>query len=146
MAEGSALRLLRKEKRLGDKDMRDDKVILWLDDSPERTAVMYQRMTPRDQNRTIWTKTAAEAIDVLENYSARLNLVYLDHDLGAETYVHSGREDCGMEVVRFLEKQPRERYKDCQMIVHSWNIPAGVKMTERLRAKGYYVTQKPFGM
>ena len=126
--------------------MSNDAVILFLDDSPERAALMYQRMTPEDQCRTIWTKTAEEAIDVLERYSERLDLIYLDHDLEGETYVHSGREDCGMEVIRFLEKQPVERYKGCRFIVHSWNISAALKMVERLKAKGYSVTQKPFGM
>jgi hypothetical protein len=126
--------------------MREDSVVLFLDDSPERAALMYQRMTPEVRDRTIWTQTAEEAISVLKDYYLRLELVYLDHDLGGETYVHSGREDCGMEVIRFLEKQSVENYKNCSFIVHSWNISAGNKMTERLKDKGYRVQYKPFGM
>jgi hypothetical protein len=123
----------------------DNAVILFLDDDSHRAALMYQRMTPEDQSRTIWVTKAEEAIEVLTNYKSRLDRVYLDHDLGGETYVHSGREDCGMEVVRFLEKQNPSDYT-CRFIVHSWNIDAAKKMTDRLDKVGYQVEMKPFGM
>jgi hypothetical protein len=116
-----------------------------MDDDSHRAALMYQRMTPADQRRTIWVTTAQEAIGVLRDYRLRLEHVFLDHDLGGRTYVHSGREDCGMEVVRFLEKQDAAAY-DCDFVVHSWNIPAGKKMTERLNKHGYRAVHHPFGM
>jgi hypothetical protein len=125
--------------------MKEDKVILFLDDNPNRAALMYQRMPPALRNITIWVQTAEEAIEVLENYKERLITVYLDHDLGGETYVHSGREDCGMEVVRFLEKQDVIEYVDCEFVIHSWNIPAAIKMASRLDKHGYSVIQIPFG-
>lgn len=125
--------------------MREDGVILFLDDNPNRAALMYQRMTHEQQQHTFWVTTAEEAIDVLKNYRARLELVFLDHDLGGRTYVHSAREDCGMEVVRFLEKQDPKTYT-CDFIVHSWNIDAAVKMASRLNAHGYKAKQTPFGM
>lgn len=124
----------------------NDDVILFLDDDAHRAALMYQRMRPEDRNITFWVTTAQEAIDLLVNYRERLVYAFLDHDLGGETYVHSGREDCGMEVVRFLENQNPEDYVSCKFIVHSWNIDAARKMTDRLQAKGYQVTMQPFGM
>lgn len=123
----------------------NDKVILFLDDDPHRAALMYQRMNQEDRRRTIWVTTAQEAIDVLRDYRKRLIYVFLDHDLGGETYQHSGREDCGMEVIRYLEKQDISAFDSCKFIVHSWNIYAAKKMTDRLKACGYKVTMQPFG-
>jgi hypothetical protein len=126
-------------------DMGEDSVIVFLDDDANRTAVLYQRMAKKDQERTFWVQTADETLDMLKRYRERLDIVSLDHDLGGETYVHTGREDCGMEVVRWLEKQEAAQYAHVRFVIHSWNIPAGQKMTARLRACGYRVIQSPFG-
>jgi hypothetical protein len=124
--------------------MREDSVIMFLDDDPHRAALMFNRMNEQDRSRTFWVKTAQEAIDMLRDYRERLEYVFLDHDLGGETHVYSGREDCGMEVIRYLEHQNPTDF-DCTFIIHSWNIDAAIKMTERLVAKGYTATQQPFG-
>lgn len=125
--------------------MREDSVIVFLDDDPNRAALQFQRMTNDDKSRTFWVQNVAETIDMLKRYRERLDIVSLDHDLGGETYVHTGREDCGMEIVRWLEKQDAKRYSHVRFIVHSWNIPAGMKMTKRLQDKGYRVVRVPFG-
>ena len=122
-------------------------MILWLDDSETRTAVAYERMTEEERNHTIWARTAAEAIEVIENYAEQLYRVSLDHDLGGTLYQDSRSENCGMEVVRFLERadmQLRDKMKNCQFIVHSWNIVAGRIMAERLRKAGYKAVHRPF--
>lgn len=126
--------------------MDDDYVIVFLDDDPNRAAVLNQRMLARDVEHTIWVHNVEETLDLLINYRERLRYVSLDHDLGSETYVHSGREDCGMEVIRWLEKQSPLDYKDVVFVIHSWNIPAARKMAVRLIDKGYRVLQVPFGM
>ena len=82
---------------------------------------------------------------MLKNYRERLDIVALDHDLGGEQFVHTAREDCGMEVVRWLEKQDVALYSHARFVIHTWNIPAGIKMTQRLQAKGYRVIRHPFG-
>jgi hypothetical protein len=125
--------------------MREDSVIVFLDDDPKRAALQFQRMTPKDQKRTFWITTVNETLDMLKTYRERLDIVALDHDLGSEQYVHTSREDCGMEIVRWLEKQDAERYSHVRFIVHSWNIPAARKMAARLIRKGYRVVQVPFG-
>ena len=43
--------------------MREDGVILFLDDDPRRAALMYQRMNREQQSKTLWVTTAEEAID-----------------------------------------------------------------------------------
>ena len=125
--------------------MGEDRVIVFLDDDPNRAALQFNRMTKEDRERTFWVKTVEEAIGMLKDYRSRLDIVSLDHDLCGETYVHSGREDCGMEVVRWLEKQDSERYSHVKFVVHTWNIPAGMKMASRLIQKGYRVVREPFG-
>ena len=125
--------------------MREDSVIVFLDGDPLRAALQFQRMNKQDQERTFWVQTVPETIDMFENYRERLDIVSLDHDLGRECFVHPSREDCGTEIVRWLEKQPSELYSHVRFIVHAWNIPAGFRMTQRLRKKGYNVTPIPFG-
>jgi hypothetical protein len=124
----------------------DDYVIAFLDDDLNRVLLLHERMNPVDIEHTIWVRTVDETIDLLVNYRERLRYVSLDHDLGGATYVHSGREDCGMEVVRFLEHQAAEKYAHVVFIVHSWNTPAAMKMTARLRDKGYRALYVPYGM
>ncbi len=127
-------------------------MILFLDDSPERAAVTYQRMMPSIRDRVIWCRTVEETIKTLEDYRTVLEVVMLDHDLGQE-FVNSKREDCGMEVIRFLEKfeqnepQKFESFIDMKFIIHTWNVPAGKIMVERLQKLGIkFVQHKPFGL
>lgn len=121
-------------------------MILFMDDDPHRAALAYQRFSKYKKDNTIWCTTAAEAIDILKNYD--VDEAHLDHDLGGEHYVDSRREDCGMEVVRWIERRSAvelEKFHKCLFIIHSWNIPCAIKMAERLRSLGLRVQQKPFG-
>jgi hypothetical protein len=124
--------------------MREDSVIMFLDFDPHRAVLMFQRMNEQDRSRTFWVKTAQEAIDMLRDYRERLEYVFLSHDLGGEANMYSGSDASGMEVIRYLEHQDPQDF-DCKFIVHSWNIDAAIKMTERLVAKGYPATHQPFG-
>jgi len=124
----------------------DDKVIVFLDDDPARAATAFQRMNDHDRQRTFWVSTVPETLDMLENYRERLDLVSLDHDLGGNTYVNAARDDCGTEVVRWLEKRNPEHYAHVRFIIHSWNIKAAEKMTIRLYEAGYRVIMCPFGL
>lgn len=66
----------------------------------------------------------------------------LDHDLGGKVFVDSNREDCGMEVVRWIM---RNRPFIGRVIVHSWNEPAARRMVADLRRRDYAVSYAPFG-
>jgi DNA-binding NarL/FixJ family response regulator len=101
--------------------------ILFLDDDPVRTA----RFLEREPDATC-VETAGECINQLHHYD--WDQVFLDHDLGGEIYVESGREDCGMEVVRWLEQNHCDISR---IIVHSYNHAAAEQMVERLKATGY---------
>lgn len=124
--------------------MSEENLILFLDDDPNRAAIAYHRFPVEKRNRTIWTTTVLETIDVLENYS--LDEVYLDHDLGGEKNCDSRREDTGMAIVRWLEKyNNREKFTQTVFIIHSWNIGAARVMYNRLIKLGLTVDQIPFG-
>ncbi len=93
--------------------------VLFLDDNNERcerAKILY------DGHELTIVKTAKETIDKLaEN---EYDLVSLDHDLGNEVYVDSGRKDSGMEVVRWiLANKPIIPV----ILIHSWNLPARVR-------------------
>ena len=127
-------------------------MILFLDDSPERAVLAYERMPVKSREETIWCRTAEEAIVTLWDYRDRLDAVHLDHDLGGQEYVNTSREDCGMEVVRYLEKMSRDKpeefkkLKAARFVIHSWNDHAGPIMVERLLKIGLNVEYRPFGM
>ena len=127
-------------------------MILFLDDSPERAAIAYQRMLPKEREKVIWCSTAEEAICTLRDYREVLTLVTLDHDLEGRTYVHPGSDKCGMEVVRYLEdfakknEEEFETFKSIEFIVHSYNEYAAPEMTKKLRDIGIKkVEWIPFG-
>ncbi len=126
-------------------------VILFLDDNPQRAVLAYNRMSVTDREHTIWCMTAKEAIQTVWDYRNNLTKVSLDHDLGGQQYVNTKREDCGMEVVRFLENKARkepEEFKKLEgtlFIIHSWNSHAAPIMRERLSTLGLNSVWIPFG-
>jgi len=125
--------------------MREESVIVFLDDDPKRAALQHQRMAKRDQERTFWVTTAAETIDMLERYRERLDVVFLDYDLSGTGYAHPASEECGLEVVRWLEKRDSSSYSHVRFVVHTWYHEMSQKMVKRLQAKGYRATRRPFG-
>lgn len=127
-------------------------MILFLDDNAQRAVLAYNRMSEEDRGNTIWCQTAEETILTLWDYRDQLDRVHLDHDLGGRQYVNTKREDCGMEVVRYLEKihrtKPAEfaKLQDTEFIIHTWNAHAGPIMVDRLKKLGLTVRYVPFGM
>jgi hypothetical protein len=67
--------------------------------------------------------------------------LFLDHDLGGEEHVDSNREDCGMEVVRWMSKN---KVDVGEVIIHSHNVIAAEKMRLSLEEAGYNVRAIPF--
>lgn len=127
----------------------EPKIILFMDDDPLRAVKQYEWSSPDERLRTIWTKTVAETILVLKDHSEQLETVHLDHDLEGEVYVDSRRNDCGMEVVRWLENvayEKRIKFVLCRFIVHTHNERAGRIMKERLLALGLKADYIPFGL
>lgn len=115
------------------------KRILFLDDDHRRIAMFRDLVADLECDLAI-VETADECIVRLAD--GPWDLVLLDHDLGGEIYCDSAREDCGMEVVRWLSEH---RADHGGFIVHTHNEIAGAAMYLALQGMGYSVTQGMFG-
>ncbi|MGE3820235.1 MAG: cyclic-phosphate processing receiver domain-containing protein [Isosphaeraceae bacterium] len=111
--------------------------VLFLDDDPMRAQIFLN-----DHPEAIWVQTAVECIARL---SERWDEVHLDHDLGGEQFVDHARDDCGMEVVRWICLEPRPHLKRTRFLVHSHNIQAATIMGLQMLANGFKVDVRPFG-
>jgi hypothetical protein len=127
-------------------------MILFLDGEPNRAVLAFNRMNEADQGNTIWCRTVQEAVLTFWDYRHVLEKAFLEHDLGDVSYANTGSPECGMEIVRFLEKKAKkepEEFKHLRKVkitVHTWNEHAGPIMVDRLRKIGLSVELKPFGM
>jgi hypothetical protein len=111
---------------------------LFLDDDPERASLFLKRHPD-----AVWVQTVP---DCLEKLAESWDEIHLDHDLGGEHFVDVSRDDCGMEVVRWLMKTPRKHLRRSKFTVHSHNIVAAFEMVMNLQAMGYHVDARPFGV
>jgi len=111
---------------------------LFLDDDPARAEVFLA-----EHPDAVWVQTAPDCVARL---AETWDEVHLDHDLGGEHYVDPGREDCGMEVVRWLIREPRKHLRRARFVVHSHNMVAACVMAMEIRAMGYRVEARPFGL
>ncbi len=111
---------------------------LFLDDDPAR-AESFLALHPD----AAWVQTVEDCVARL---AESWDEIHLDHDLGGETFVDSARDDCGMAVVRWIAAEPREHLHRARFIVHSHNMLAAMEMTQGLRALGFRVETRPFGL
>jgi hypothetical protein len=111
--------------------------ILFLDDDRQR-ALAFLTTCPE----AVWVETAEECLARLQE---PWDEVHLDHDLGGKTFVDHEREDCGMEVVRWLCEEFRSHLRETRFIVHTHNPQAACLMTLHLQVTGYRVEDRPFG-
>lgn len=111
--------------------------ILFLDDDPRRARVFLDR-----NPEAIWIQTARECIAKL---TEPWDEVYLDHDLGGEHFVDVERDDCGMEVVRWLCREPVAHLMETSFVIHSHNLTAALMMVLLMRETGYRAEFLPFG-
>lgn len=126
-----------------------DKVFLFMDDDPMRAVRLHEWSTPEERAKTVWTRNVPETLVVLRDFPETLEKVSLDHDLTGESYIDSRRNDCGMEVVRWLENitaEKRRKLSSIKFVVHSHNERAARQMVDRMKALGLQATHEPFGI
>lgn len=99
--------------------------ILILEDDPQRTKLMLQKLADKGAVKVV--QTAKEAIGWLEIKD--WNLLSLDHDLGGEEMVESG-PGTGYEVACWLEEHPDRQ--PGVIWLHSLNPVGRYKMSEAL--------------
>ena len=112
--------------------------ILFLDDDPDRAEVFLAEVP-----HAVWVSTVEDCVRRLDEQE--WDEVHLDHDLGGETFVDCGREDCGMEVVRWLCLEPHPYLEATRFYVHSHNAGAADLMVMQLQVAGFQVEARPFG-
>lgn len=114
--------------------------ILILEDDPNRVDIF--RATLGDRHSLAFAETAAAAIAAIN--STPFDVIFLDHDLGGQTYVAESDENTGSEVVRHLAYACGGG-RETPIIIHSMNLPAAQAMQKNLLAAGYrHVYQIPF--
>ena len=101
--------------------------VLFLDDNEYRIKSFRSKVP-----YATTVETAAECIKELE-FPAVWDIVFLDHDLGGDTFVDSAGLETGMEVVRQV---CRKRYTVGAFIVHTHNPGAAETMASLLDAAG----------
>jgi hypothetical protein len=111
--------------------------LLFLDDDPARA-----RSFLTEYPQAIWVETVPECI---ERLAETWDEVHLDHDLGGKTFVDTNDDDCGMEVIRWICKEPRTHLRKTLFYVHTHNSVAGLLMVLQMRASGYQAEFRPFG-
>jgi hypothetical protein len=112
--------------------------LLFLDDDRQR-AENFLKENPE----AVWVTTVAECIARLDQ---PWDEIHLDHDLGGKTFVDSNDQECGMEVIRWLCKEPRTHLKDSRFFVHTHHAAAGLLMVLQMRGYGYKAEFRPFGL
>jgi hypothetical protein len=118
-------------------------ITLFLDDDGNRTKTFVSRIPSALTHST--ASSICQGIAAAKEAGEKIRYLFLDHDLGGEIHVDSAREDCGMEVVRFLAKNVAEYITVIDtIIVHSHNQPAAERMTYNLREFGYNTHYVPF--
>jgi hypothetical protein len=111
--------------------------VLFLDDDEKRAEVFLEQAP-----EAVWVTTVTECITLLGD---PWDEVHLDHDLAGETWVDVNRDDTGMEVIRWICKEPRHHLKKTRFFVHTHNLPAGLLMVLQMRDAGYAAEFRPFG-
>jgi hypothetical protein len=111
--------------------------VLFLDDDPKR-AERFLRHVPA----AVWVKSVAECLPRLVE---AWDEVHLDHDLEGQTLVDMNRADSGMEVIRWLCKEPRPHLAQTRFFVHTHNFVAGLLMVLQMHDSGYTAEFRPFG-
>jgi hypothetical protein len=112
--------------------------LLFLDDDPERAGCFL-----KDHPHAVCVTTVP---DCLARLAESWDEVHLDHDLGGKMFVDSADTDCGMEVIRWLCKEPRDHLKGSLFYVHTHNAAAGLLMVLQMRCGGYKAEFRPFGL
>lgn len=122
---------------LGEPENAGEKRTLFLDDDPSRAHSFLER-----HPEAVWVETVEEC---LLRLAEAWDEVHLDHDLGGKKFVDTNQVDCGMEVIRWLCKEPRSHLRETFFYIHTHNTFAGLLMVLQMRESGYKAEFRPFG-
>jgi hypothetical protein len=111
--------------------------LLFLDDDPRRAESFLA-----EHPHAVWVENVADCLTRLKD---GWDEIHLDHDLGGHQMVAIDGADCGMEVIRWLCKEPRDHLRSSEFFVHSHNLVAGLLMVMQMQSAGFKAEYRPFG-
>jgi hypothetical protein len=111
--------------------------LLFLDDDPRRAEIFLA-----EHPQAVWVQTVVECVSCLQE---SWDEVHLDHDLGGKHFVGTDEVDCGMEVIRWMCKEPRDHLLPTLFFIHTHNLVAGLLMVMQMRTSGFKAEFRPFG-
>ena len=100
--------------------------ILILEDDPTRHREFRQNLLNATEVRIVETVPAA----IFELKKQKWDTLFLDHDLGGESFVDSNKKPTGYDVAKWLEENPE--YKPSNIIIHSLNFVGAARMKAAL--------------
>lgn len=109
--------------------------ILFLDDRSKRIHSALDKFKVYDL--TIVTNVT-ECLRFLSN--EEWDIVYLDHDLGGHEFMDTNSHECGMEILRYIDRTgwPVDKKKP-RFVIHSSNSFAAMAMEEYLKEMDFSV-------
>ena len=117
--------------------------ILILDDNEERVHSVLKRI-PFDVEVVV-VRDASTCIDAIAGI--RLDVLFLDHDLGGEVMVKEDEHgNTGTAVVRFLVDHSKHYPEIKRIVCHSMNEPARKRMVADLLKAGYHTWDAPWAL
>jgi len=117
-------------------------LILILEDSHDRINWFVDQF---GDNNLVIVNTALAAREVIRK-CRWFDVLFLDHDLGGETFVDSDSRSGYATVKEIVQNKMYISQKDkIKVVVHSWNEPAAVRMEAKLKENGFNVVRKQFG-
>ncbi len=114
-------------------------MILFLDDDSSRVVKFLDVV--RKANYAFSAPSMIGQLAACQYGKIKVEALFLDHDLGGETFVDPSSENCGMAVVRWMVEHKPEVER---VFIHSLNVPAAMRMEQDLLAAGYWVRRTPF--
>ena len=114
--------------------------ILFLDDMEARTK-KFKSFVPSAR----CTETAVGMIGLINSSDEPIDYIFLDHDLGGQTFVDSSESNTGMEVVRWMEANQEDLPEIEVVVVHSHNPVAAQNMVLKLQDMNINSEAIPFG-
>jgi Cyclic-phosphate processing Receiver domain len=111
--------------------------LLFLDDDPRRAEIFLA-----EHPQAVWVENVTDCLSQLEN---AWDEIHLDHDLGGKQLVSVDSIDCGMEVIRWMCKEPRDHLRSSRFFVHTHNLVAGLLMVMQMQSAGFNAEFRPFG-
>lgn len=103
----------------------------------------FRKVLPKKYDcQLIFTDCAEDAKFLLKMYTD-ISVLFLDHDLGGNTYVSSEEENTGAGLARWIVKE--DLYYD-QIIIHSMNSTGSENIFNTLKNNSDDVRKTPFSL